>query len=228
TGRASVMISNYDYNSPGQKDDLRLPRVNLNKVDSAFLSFDVAAATSTPLNTASNTWDTLEVLASTDCGETYTSLYKKYGNSLITKLVETAAFIPGPNEWRKDSVNLIDYIGTTGLLLAFRNTNGYENNIYLDNINLRTVTINPNLKTRHFLVTPNPTTGIFAVQFYAQPTELKAIQVFNIAGQKIKEIAVNGQPGNYYSVNINAYAAGIYVVRAVFTDKVLIKKIIKR
>jgi hypothetical protein len=228
TGNASVMINNFNYSNTGQKDDLRLPTVNLQNVDSAFLSFQVAAAAYTAFNTTGNAWDTLEVLISTDCGDTYSSLYKKYGADLVTKANPiTTFFTPAADEWRKDSMNLANFIGLNNILLAFRNTNGYENNIYLDDVNVRTVVVNPNLKRQGFLVTPNPTSGMIAVQFYPQPVNLTAIQVYNMTGQKLWEISTSGQANNYYSLNISGYAAGTYIVRAVFTDRVITREIIK-
>lgn len=78
-----------------------------------------------------------------------------------------------------------------------------------------------------FLVTPNPTTGIIAVQFYPQPTNLRSIQIFNIAGQKITELNAGGGAGNHYNFNVSNQPTGTYIVTAVFSDKVLIKKITK-
>ncbi|MCW3112444.1 MAG: type sorting protein [Segetibacter sp.] len=229
TGTSSVMIDNFNYSSVGAKDDLRLPNVALEKVDSAFLSFQVAAATYTDGGTSNNVWDTLQVLASTDCGLTYTSIYKKYGRDLVTRTGSTtASFTPTATEWRKDSIDLANYIGQTNVLLAFRNTTGYENNIYLDDISVRTVIINPNLKRLGFLATPNPTNGLITVQFYPQPVNLRAIQVYDIAGHKLTEITIaNGQSGNYYRLDVTKYAAGTYVVRAVFTDRVITRKLLK-
>jgi hypothetical protein len=230
TGNASVTIKNFDYSATGEKDDLRLPQVNIpTTVDSVFFSFQVAAATYTDLSTANNVWDTLEVLVSTDCGVTYTSLYKKWGASLVTtSSPQLSSFVPTAAEWRKDSINLAAYIGQSNLLLAFRNTTGYENNIYLDDVNLRTVTINPNLKKTGFLVTPNPTSGQLTVQFFPQPINLRGLQVFNAMGQKLTEISIgNGGGSNLYSLDLSRYAAGIYFVRAVFTDRVVVQKILK-
>ncbi|GEO11821.1 hypothetical protein SAE01_43170 [Segetibacter aerophilus] len=229
TGTASVMIENFSYTSVGSKDDLRLPNVTLQNVDSAFLSFQVAAAAYSDVNAANNIWDTLEVLASTDCGQTYTGLYKKYGRELVTRTAATTTFFtPNASEWRKDSINLAPYLGQGNVLLTFRNTAGYENNIYLDDVNVRTVVINPNLKRLGFLATPNPTSGIIAVQFYPLPTNLRALQVYNIAGQKLTEVNVaSGQAGNYYQLDITRYSAGTYIVRAVFTDRVITSKILK-
>ena len=229
TGNGSVTINNFNYTVYDQQDYLRMPQVNIGNVDSAFLSFYVAAATYTPIGVPNNTWDTLEVLVSTDCGNTYTSLYKKYGSDLVTrKVATTISFTPTADEWRKDSINLGDYINSNNLLFAFRNITENENNIYLDDVNLRTVTINPNLKSKGFLVSPSPTTGKIAVQFYPQPANLRSIEVYSITGQKLAQVLVNANASNYYQFDLSRYASGVYVVRAFFTDKVLTKKIIKQ
>ena len=230
SGSYAVMMNNYNYEEPGQKDDLRLPGISLSStLDSAFLTFQVAAATFTHPSTTQGIWDTLEVLASTDCGITYTSLYKKWGSSLVTRPdAATAYFTPASTEWRKDSVNLASFKGSQNLLIAFRNTSGSQNNIYLDDIQLRTVTVNPNLKSQGYLITPNPTYGSIAVQFYPQPTGLKSIQLFNALGQKIMEQSTgSGQPGNSYRFDLSAYAKGIYYLRVVFADRVVVQRVLK-
>ncbi len=228
TGSASMFINNFQYELFPSTDDLRLPEFALPQMDSAFLSFYVAAAAFSPLNTANNNWDTLQVLVSTDCGKTYTSLYKKWGETLVTKTsATTVAFVPKPSEWRKDSVNLQNYINKGNLLIAFRNTTGYENNIYLDDINLRKVLINPNLKAKGFLVTPNPARSQITVQFYPLPATLKAVQLFSASGQKIAEIKAGANPGVFYQFQTGGLVSGIYFVRAVFTDNVIVRKIFK-
>jgi archaellum component FlaF (FlaF/FlaG flagellin family) len=228
SGNASVMIDNFNYSATRNKDDLRLPNMTIPNVDSAFLSFNVAAAAYNPLNTPGNDWDTLEVLISIDCGQSYSSLYKKWGSSLVTRTTPaTTIYVPAQNEWRKDSLDLANYINRENILIAVRNTGGNENAIYLDDINLRTVIVNPNLKSRGILVTPNPTDGNIAVQFYPPPANLKAIQVYSVTGQKITEVLVNGVAGNYYRLNLSNSAAGTYIVRVVFTDRVVTRKILK-
>ena len=93
---------------------------------------------------------------------------------------------------------------------------------------MRTLIINPNLKAAGFLVTPNPARDNLLVQFYPNPAKLRSIQLYNLVGQKLAERNIaNGQAGTAYNFDIRRYPAGIYIVRAVFTDKVLIKKIVK-
>lgn len=229
TGSSSVKIGNFDNQVVGQRDYLRSPTVNIAGVDSAFVSFQVAAATYTNPSSVGNVWDTLQVLISTDCGQTYTTVYKKWGSSLITRSAATrTAFTPGINEWRSEEINIGSFIGQGEILVAFLNTNGNENDIYLDDINIRTVTVNPNLKEAGFLVTPNPTNGLVSVQFYPHPEKLKSVSIYNVSGQKIMETVITGEvSSNVYNFDLTRHSAGLYVVKAEFDDRVLTKKIVK-
>jgi hypothetical protein len=229
TGNASVVIRNLDYAQNGQVDYLRLPLVNIVQADSAFLTFQVAAAVQTDPLTANNVWDTLQVLISTDCGNTYTSLYKKWGGSLITrKTPVTTSFVPAANEWRKDSVNITGYIDKGPVMLAFLNTTNYENNIYLDDINVYKIYINPNLKANGILITPNPTGGTLSVQFYPNPVTLKGISIYDMNGARIMERQIGGYNGtNRYDFDLSRYANGMYTVRIVYSDKTVVQKVLK-
>lgn len=228
TGNASVVIRNLAYEQNGPKDYLRLPLVNIGTADSAFLTFQVAAAVQTDPSTTNNVWDTLQVLVSTDCGNTYTSLYKKWGSSLITrKTAVTTSFEPTASEWRKDSVNITPYIGMGPIMLAFLNSSEWENNIYLDDINVYKVMINPNLKAKGVLVSPNPTSGALTVQFYPNPTNLKGIAIYNIAGQKVVERLISNNGTTRYDFDLSPYANGLYTVRVVFSDRTVVQKVIK-
>ena len=229
TGTYAARIRNSQNTSVGQKDYLRTPTVTISGVDSAFVSFQVAAATYTSIATANNVWDTLQVLISTDCGKTYNSIYKKWGSTLVTRQAATrTSFVPTATEWRKEEIDISKYSSSGDVMLAFLNINGNENDIYLDNINIRTVTVNPNLKESGFLVTPNPASGIVEVQFYPQPTNLKGVYIYSATGQAVAEVTIeSGVGSSYYSFNMARYSSGVYIVKAVFADKVLTKKIVK-
>lgn len=229
SGVASAAINNYNYGNLGQRDDLRLPDLTLSGIDSAFLSFQVAASAIASTNNAIINRDTLEIVLSTDCGRTYQVVYRKWDSSLSTAANSSnTSFIPTSIEWRKDSVDLSPFIGSERLLVAFRNVNKNQNNVYIDDVKLRKVTVNPNLKLRGILVTPNPTVGAVAVQFYPQPVNLRAIQIFNTQGQKLIERLVNiNQANNYYAFDMAGWSPGMYIVRIVFTDGVETRKIIK-
>src|SRR5699024_7473139 len=102
-------------------------------------------------------WDTLKVLISYDCGQTGTVIYEKAGKNLITTTGQYRyAFIPQANQWRKDSIDLTDFLNKGSFRLIFRNVSNFENNIYLDQIQIKAKNINPILKKKKILVVPNP------------------------------------------------------------------------
>ncbi len=229
TGNAAVVMRNFDYQFNGQRDLLRLPVMNIANVDSAYITFQVAAAVRTDPKTAGNEWDTLQVLVSRDCGATYTSIYKKWGNELITRSEATStAFKPAAGEWRKDSVNLTSYIGAGEILLAFSNTCRQENNIYLDDINVYSLTIDPVVKAKGFVISPNPTRGRINIQFYPNAALVKGINIFTGTGQRVSSLKVNAPGSHIYSFDMSRFASGVYIVQVVLGDKVITQKVIKR
>ena len=230
TGSAAMVLRNFTYTQNGQIDYLRLPQIAITEADSAFLSFQVAAAIQTNAGTLLNNWDTLQVLISTNCGSTFTSLYKKWGGSLITRsAVTTTSFMPTASEWRKDSVNLTPYINKGPVMIAFANSTGNENNVYIDDINLYKKKSNVNLEKEGWLITPNPSTGPVTVQFSTISVTLKGISVFSSTGQKVAEKIINNNaPATLYSFNLDKYASGVYIVRIVYSDHTISRKIIKK
>jgi hypothetical protein len=77
-------------------------------------------------------------------------------------------------------------------------------------------------------VTPNPTSGIVSVQFYPHPAGLQSVEIYNVNGQKIAEQVITGAVStNVYDFNLTNNPSGLYIVKAVFEDKVLTKKIVK-
>ena len=230
TGNAAIVVRNNDYTQNGQIDYLRLPQIMLANADSAFLTFQVAAAIKTATGTLFNYWDTLQVLVSTDCGNSFTSLYKKWGGALATRSgLTTNEFIPTASDWRKDSVNLTPWINKGPVMIAFANSTGNENNVYLDDINLYAKTSNANLEKQGWLITPNPTGGPLAVQFLSTPVNLKAIHVLNSTGQKIAEKLIDkNTPATLYQFNLNKYASGVYVIKLIYSDHTVSRKVIKK
>jgi hypothetical protein len=94
-----------------------------------WLRFNVAYA---KYNSSSN--DALQILASTDCGNTWTSIYNKSGTNLSTAPITTGVFTPNASQWRTDSVNLNSFAGQTELILNFTAISNYGNNLFVDDI----------------------------------------------------------------------------------------------
>ena len=130
TAGNSMMFDNFNYND-SDDDEVRMAAASFTGLASAQLTFDVAYA---PYNAVN--FDGLEVLVSTDCGVTYTSVYSKSGTTLATRTATTTIFTPTAAQWRTETVNLSAYVGQSSVIVAFRNLSGYGQRLFVDNINL--------------------------------------------------------------------------------------------
>lgn len=227
TGTASVKFDNYNYQLFGKHTMLITPQISIPlTADSVKITFWRAAA-----QYSSTHSDTLEVLFSSDCGITYTSVYKKGGADLKTRPdYFTSNYIPDSDEWVADTIDITSHVKGMHdkIMVQFRNINGYGNNVYLDDINIYSKTLPPVLKEKGYLISPNPTTGMLAIQHYPSASSLKGVAVYSITGQLVwkRNYASSTAPLNI-PVNLSYMASGVYIVHLVYTDKTVTQKIVK-
>ncbi len=213
---ASAYVNNYNYSLTGRVDDLYLPQVTYSGVDSVSLSFDVAAASFT----SGSPTDTLQVLVTKDCGNTFTSVYKKWGTDLQTiGSAQANEFIPSSAaQWRTETIDLTTVAPTGPTQIVFRNTNNNKNNIFIDNVNLKTRILPARLKREGLLVLPNPFRSQFTVWHYQTPTDLKFISIYNSVGQLVWNKQFNGNGQKQETVDLSNRSAGVYIVWLGYTD----------
>lgn len=123
----------------GTRDEMRTMKLNFGTLTSAQMTFDVAYCKKTSPTGS----DTLSVLASTDCGATWTQLYIKGGTTLATAPNQNSSFTPSAAQWRTETINLTTYVGQSNVMFSFRNHNRNGNNLYIDNINITGVNNGP-------------------------------------------------------------------------------------
>ncbi len=227
SGAASVKFDNYNYQLFGKHTMLVTPQLTIPlTADSVKITFWRAAAQYSSMNS-----DTLEVLFSTDCGQTYTSVYKKGGADLKTRAdFMTAAYIPTADEWVADTIDISALVKGRydQIVVQFRNINGYGNNVYIDDINIYTRTLPQHLKESGYLIAPNPTTGLLAIQHFPSSAALKGVAVYSSTGQLVwKRHYTSSAAPNYIPVNLSYMASGIYIVQLVYTDKTVTQKVLK-
>lgn len=127
----SAYFNNFSYNIPAEHDEMRTKEFNFIGYTSLSMSFDVAYA-----KYNSTRSDTLEILASTDCGATWSRIYIKGGSNLSTVSSQTSAFTPTNTQWRNDPVNISAYAGQGEVIFSFKNHNNHGNYLWVDNINI--------------------------------------------------------------------------------------------
>jgi len=133
TSSASALFDNYYHDASGIRDGLMAPKLNFGTVSNARLRFDVAYSRYDATYS-----DTLEVKISTNCGNTWTSVYMKGGTALSTAPDYTVdLWVPTSTQWRRDSIDISTVVAGQGnVLIDFVNHGHYGQGIYLDNVNL--------------------------------------------------------------------------------------------
>ncbi|MEL6863447.1 MAG: T9SS type A sorting domain-containing protein [Bacteroidota bacterium] len=139
-GTNSVQFNNYraeneSTDRDGRVDYLATKIYDFSNLTELQLVFDVAYAQYDDGNEVRS--DELAIMASTDCGATFSQVaWSKSGATLATAPPTSRKFIPDDaSEWRTELVDLSQYAGQSSILLAFVNTSGLGNVVYLDNIN---------------------------------------------------------------------------------------------
>ena len=237
-GSGSMWIRNYRFAGNNKPDQFYSYPANVGQVDSIHLLFDLAHATMLVPGEIYPT-DTLEVLITKDCGNTFTSVYKKWGTALETtgdpnnpinfnRISDLQGFVPFSNQWRNEKIDLTQLIAdNSSFQVMFRNTSNNDNNLFIDNINLHAIQIPESLRNNGYLVAPNPFQNWFYIRHLNAPTDLKYIEVVNAAGQIVYRKTFNGNAGNYLRIDLNNVSSGVYMVKMTYQDKVITRKLVK-
>jgi hypothetical protein len=208
----------------GDVDDLVLPPVSLAGFSAANLNFDVASApySSPPEN------DQLEVMISTNCGASWTTVYSKAGAALNTAPASTSAFVPTSNQWRAESVDLSAYANNPTVLVKFVATSDYGNNFFVDQVNLSGVTgintVDANISSVELY--PNPTANETSVNITLVNTSEVAVTVLNNVGQIVYQSMSTLDAGsNKVNIDTRNLASGIYNVLVATENGSVTKKL---
>lgn len=133
-----LSIDNFGEDGSRNVDDFRSTAITVDPTSAYVLSFDLAYRYfPDPEN-----YDSLAVLVSSDCGQTFTRIYYKGGPSLATAgSLNTEYTQPEEDDWRTEKVNIGAPLLASGeIIVVFRNISAYGNWLHLDNIALNSTT----------------------------------------------------------------------------------------
>lgn len=134
-----IYINNADYPANEEYDDLVLPTLDFTSLSNVNLTFDYAYSLWTDPNSSQVWSDTLQIWVSDDCGISWHKIWGKSGTNLVTTSPVFNGFGWAPSsssDWMQETINLDSYLAEDDFILKFRNVNDYENNLYIDNINI--------------------------------------------------------------------------------------------
>ena len=144
TGTASAKMTCFGYATAGAKDELAVSPLSFVGKVNHTLTFKHAYAWLDKNGTNNDKRDSMQVLISTDCGNTWTQLFYKGGNTLSTLTSGAGlgtAFTPTSGQWLNNSIDLTAYDGQASVIIKFVAINRNGNNLYLDDININGTTV---------------------------------------------------------------------------------------
>ncbi|MBA3898603.1 MAG: T9SS type A sorting domain-containing protein [Bacteroidetes bacterium] len=220
---ASVFINNFNYANTGQRDHLITPYLDFQGIIAPVkLEFDVAYA-----RYNSQLFDSLIVSVSTDCGGNWERIYAK-GNWELSTVgqvnFQSSAFVPTAGQWRREIINLDNYIGQPHIRVRFENVTGNGNQLYLDNIWVSdgTVGIKGYTQNENFKIYPNPASGILNIE---TPIGASEILIYNLSGITVLSKPIQNQEIN--QLKTNSLAPGIYIIEVKTTSGTYWQKFVK-
>ncbi|MFN6087034.1 MAG: T9SS type A sorting domain-containing protein, partial [Fluviicola sp.] len=202
----------YDcYNYPiGRTGDFVIEPINLSTITNPRLTFDVAHRSYSAANPEN---DKLEVFISTNCGSTWTSIFSKQGTTLSTGPTQTSVFTPASAaDWRNESVSLASYASQNQVFFKFVGTSAFGNNMYVDNINVSSLSSIESNELASSSVYPNPASTEVNVSFEAKGGEYK-ISITDLVGRTVaNEVVANATGSTLVTMSTADLKAGNYLV----------------
>jgi enterochelin esterase-like enzyme len=198
-----TLNSIFVFDNSNRKEEILSPVLNLSSLSNPFVSFDVAfnytTFTASFLGVDATFSDTLEVLVSTDCGETFQSVYKKAGADLATFAnpmlnpgsLDAYFFSPADSNWRRETIDLTPYASSQDAVVKFSYISGLGGSILLDNIAfVNEQTGIKELPVAQVNIYPNPVQDQCKLE--CGNDIIQMVTVHDIAGKKIYSQQGNG------------------------------------
>lgn len=223
-GNGCIWVNNYNNIFGNQIDILNLPVVDLSSLPVAQMSFDIAYQAYDTLSGS----DTLKVQVSTNCGRTWDNIYVGTGVQMATTTptYSTAAFTPTASEWRTEVFDLSPYANSNSVMIRFRSHNYYENNLYIDNVNIGVLVAKDEPLEGQVKLYPNPTHGKINVSLPTNLPSITSICIFNAWTGMVDNFQPSWSSSEIMTLDVSNLSTGLYFLEIQTAEGKIVKKFI--
>ncbi len=231
TGSACMMLNNYGLTLAGDSDEFVTPSYDLRF--NSGLQFTFRYAFATGATAATNNIQSFRLLASTDCGQTWTQRWSLYGSNIATAGLSTDYYVPANlNQWELITINLpANYSTFSNVRFKFcfgSGEDGIANNLFLDDINILSTNVGVDEINdgSGFSVYPNPGDGNSTIGYSLTEESKVLIDVYDVSGRLVSSQNKGEQGvGNYTApVAEGTLAPGTYMIQMTIGDRVTTRK----
>lgn len=228
TGAASIYAFNtiLIFDNSSRTDEIASPVFNLSGSSNPYLSFDVSynyhKYTPPYLTVDSSFADTLSIMASTDCGATYTTIYKKGGAELasfaqpiLNPLSIPACFTdPADSNWRTENISLSSFTTATSTLFKFSYKSALGGCINIDNMRVGEGPVKvQNTISAKATIYPNPASNHL---FISTPSPLTSITITDMSGRMVSSEEQLNKTN--HTLDVSTLSSGLYLLHCTLQD----------
>jgi hypothetical protein len=229
-GNASLRLRNQQvpFNSV---HTLTSPSLRLNQVPGAVqMRFHYAYA-----QRNSNNDDALRVMVSSNCGNSWITVFNRSGGSLATVPPQNSVFVPTLQDWKEQIIQLTPYKNAASVFVKFEAQSRAGNYLYLDNIrfgNNLTLSLEGEQQQNatQLMISPNPARIDNAlISVFVAERENVNVMIMTATGKIVAQINSTLEAGTHHyplSENISSLAAGVYLIRLQTEKQLITKKLV--
>jgi len=218
TSNNSLLYDNFNgdsINNPRNTlDHFITPSFDLANATTVSFSFDRAYA-----RYNKDFFDGLRLYYSIDCGNSWEQFWFKENTDLATFPFDFdggTPFIPGAEDWEKETIELNQLAGETEVLFRITNISGWGQFLWLDNINITAMLTSATtpIIQKGITIYPNPTIdGLAKVDIPQKKQLFEQVSVYNMFGQIVFQQTIH--PSNpSILLDLTDQPNGIYIVDA--------------
>ncbi|MBL7865633.1 MAG: choice-of-anchor J domain-containing protein [Cyclobacteriaceae bacterium] len=185
--------------------------------------FDISYAENTPAD------DRLRILASTDCGATYSEVILDRLASSFTSEENTTGWVPGSDgDWRREYVSIASLAGLKQVRIAYVVQNDNGNNLYIDNIEFFAGddTHPPTTTAPYQLYYSSQTIdSSVALTFNLKEKQDVQLQIFSMQGNIVADMILPETLNQTYYYDLSTQASGLYLFRLLIDNQPSVTKV---
>lgn len=179
--------------------------------------------------TTSGSSDKLEVVYSKDCGQTWTTVWSATGSAHATTSPTSTYWLPDrtvASTWAKRSVSLTGL--PSGSIFAFRATDGGGNNLFIDDVTVRSgLSVENDVKVINAIsLSPNPARDFTMINFHLNQSSKVDVQVIDALGRVVLDQPQGNLTTGSQQIRINTaeLAGGLYMVKVSTENSSLVER----
>jgi predicted esterase len=237
TGNAAMGAFNtvLIFDNSFRVEDMQTPLLDLTSKPNPHLTFDVCYNYHKfqSGNDSVSFADTLEVLISTDCGNTFTSLFRRGGADLATfpspilnpNTIEKCFPAPADSNWKKILIPLDAFATSANAIINFRYQSALGGSVTIDNVSVGNNALGIQTPQANLVAMyPNPAKNSVYIEV-GNTADVEAINLFDING---KRIAAETQTTSATTVLLNtaSMANGVYYVQVIGKNYIQNQKLV--